>query len=192
MVDASAADRSAGGIAARTAGERRGASGSGEETEECRKSTQALGAAFTVLMSSWQGSKDLTIRVGAMETLGHLCLCIPKDQFLTNADTLLDLLVSLVTRQATSFMTLPPMPLLRGLCLFLKSCIDADPEILLLESTLQTLVSTLFSWVVNSGPLQCLQGSVGTELLQSQAEVLRCLDVLAETFRKEMLDFLLG
>jgi hypothetical protein len=164
----------------------------GEETEESRRASQALGTAFSVLMSSWQGSRDLGIRVGAMETLGHLCLVIPKDQFLTNADTLLEHLVSLLTKQSASGKDLPPMPLMRGLSLFLQSCIDADPEILLLESTLQTLISTLFAWVVASGPLQCLQGSVGTEMLQSQAEVLRCLDVLGETFRREVLEYLLN
>lgn len=89
-----------------------------EQPEERRRATMALGSAFTVLMSSWQSSKDLSIRVGAMECLGHLCLVIPKDQFLTNADTLLELLVQLLNKQSSASALLPPMPLMRGLCLF--------------------------------------------------------------------------
>ncbi|CAK0889076.1 unnamed protein product [Prorocentrum cordatum] len=163
-----------------------------EETDDRRRASTALSTAFTILMSSWQSSKDLSIRVGAMETLGHLCLVIPKDQFLTNADALLELLVNLLTRQSASLHSMPPMRLMRGLCLFLQSCIDADPEILLLENTLQTLTATMFSWTANCGPLQYIQGSVGTEALQSQAEVLRCFDVLADTFQKDILAFLLA
>ena len=32
--------------------------------------------------------QDLNLRVAAVETLGHISLVIPKDQFLTNADSL--------------------------------------------------------------------------------------------------------
>eukprot|EP00929_Paragymnodinium_shiwhaense_P061271 TRINITY_DN30597_c0_g1_i1.p1 TRINITY_DN30597_c0_g1~~TRINITY_DN30597_c0_g1_i1.p1 ORF type:complete len:1889 (+),score=442.87 TRINITY_DN30597_c0_g1_i1:197-5863(+) len=183
-----------GAVAARAAagGTQRSTARISEDSEDRRKATQALGSAFTILMSSWQSSKDLSARIGAMETLGHLSLVIAKDQFLTNADSLLELLVNLLTRQSSTTPGLPPMRLMRGLCLFLQSCIDADPEILLLEQTLQTLISTLFGWMVTSGPLQCLQGSIGTESLQSQAEVLRCFEVLAETFRSEVLDFMLA
>lgn len=151
----------------------------------------ALSTAFTALMSSWQSSKDPNLRIGAMDTLGHLCLVIPKDLFLTNADALLELVVNLVTRQSSSSPALPPFRLVRGLCLLLQSCLDADPEILLLENALQTLSSTMFAWTVGSGPLQYLQGRLGTESLQSQAEVLRCFEVLAESFQKQILSFLL-
>eukprot|EP00927_Polykrikos_kofoidii_P048743 TRINITY_DN42959_c0_g1_i1.p1 TRINITY_DN42959_c0_g1~~TRINITY_DN42959_c0_g1_i1.p1 ORF type:complete len:2015 (-),score=334.00 TRINITY_DN42959_c0_g1_i1:98-5293(-) len=163
-----------------------------EDSDDKRRSIQALGTAFTILMSSWQGSKDVNARIGAMEMLGHLSLVIPKDQFLTNADSLLELLVNLVTRQSSAWSGVPPLRLLRGLCLFLQSCIDADSEILLLEKALQTLTSTLFAWIVASGPLQSLQGSVGIDSVQRQAEVLRCLEVLAEEFPTEVLDFLLA
>eukprot|EP00421_Protoceratium_reticulatum_P039857 CAMPEP_0168436424 /NCGR_PEP_ID=MMETSP0228-20121227/40920_1 /TAXON_ID=133427 /ORGANISM="Protoceratium reticulatum, Strain CCCM 535 (=CCMP 1889)" /LENGTH=115 /DNA_ID=CAMNT_0008450623 /DNA_START=26 /DNA_END=370 /DNA_ORIENTATION=+ len=115
-------------------------------------------------MGSWQSTKDLNTRIGAMEALGHLSLVIAKDQLLTSADSLLELLMGLLQRQPA----VPPMRLMRGLCLFLQACVDADPEILLLENTLQTLMFTMFAWTVGSGPLQYLQGSIGTEALQSQ------------------------
>lgn len=162
-----------------------------EEVDETRRVQQVLSTAFAMLMSSWQSSKDMNVRIGAMETLGHLCLVIPKDLFLTNADALLELLVNLLTRQSAASSSLPPVRLMRGLCLLLQACIDADPEILLLENALQTLTSTMFAWTVSSGPLQHLQSSLGTESLQSQAEVLRCFEVLAETFRKQVLGFLM-
>lgn len=174
----------------------RGAEGDGsagqEKWDELRRAMHALGTAFTILMGSWQSSKDLNTRIGAMEALGHLSLVIPKDQFLTNADSLLELLMPLLTRQVSvSVGNMPPTRLMRGLCLFLQSVIGADPEIITVDKELQQLMSTLFAWMVNSGPLQCLQGNVGTELLQSQSEVLRCFEVLAETFRKEVLECLL-
>lgn len=164
------------------------AAAGGVGPDDRQKATQAVGTAFSLLLSSWQGTRDFQTRVNAMEALGHLSLVIPKEQFLRNADSLLELLVNLLTRQSTG---LPPMRLMRGLCLFLQACIDADPEILVLENTLQTLTSTLFAWMVSSGPLQSLQGSVGTESLQSQAEVLRCFEVLADTFQPKTLEFLL-
>lgn len=162
-----------------------------EDVDEGKRVQQALSTAFAILMSSWQGSKDMNVRIGAMESLGHLCLVIPKDLFLTNADALLELLVNLLTKQSSASSLLPPVQLMRGLCLLLQACIDADPEILLLENALQTLTATMFAWTVSSGPMQHLQGSLSPQSLQSQAEVLRCFEVIAETFRKQVLGFLL-
>ncbi|CAE8600002.1 unnamed protein product [Polarella glacialis] len=182
------------GAAAVALRRRRAAQSSELSSEDQRRAAQVLGTAFTLLMSLWQGWKDLTARVAVMEAFGHFSLVIPRDQFLTNADSLLELLLGLLSRQATalgSVAPLPPMALVRGTCLLLQACIDADPEMLTLENTLQTLTSSLFAWTVAGGPLQYLQGSLANEALQSQAELLRCFDVLAETFSRESLGFLL-
>ena len=56
------------------------------------------------------------------------------------------------------------------------------------RNTLQTLWSALFSAVVAGGASQYLQG-LAQAALQSQAELLRCVDVLAEHFGKESLHF---
>lgn len=58
------------------------------------------------------------------------------------------------------------------------------------RNTLQTLWSALFSAVLAGGASQYLQG-LAQAALQSQAELLRCVDVLAEHFGKESLHFLL-
>lgn len=157
-----------------------------------RKTTQVVSAVFALLMSSWTNWKDLALRVVVIDTLGHLSLVIPKDQFLTNADALLEHIISLLSKQglASSASPMPPFALMRGTCLTLQACVDADRELLTIENTLQTLWSGLFSAVVAGGPLQYLQG-LGQEALQSQAELLRCMDVLAENFGKESLNFLL-
>ncbi|CAK9049157.1 unnamed protein product, partial [Durusdinium trenchii] len=157
-----------------------------------RKTTQVISAVFALLMSSWTNWKDQNLRVAVVDTLGHLSLVIPKDQFLTNADALLEHIVFLLSRQglASSSSPMPPFALMQGTCLALQACVDADRELLTIENTFQTLWSALFNAVVAGGPLQYLHG-LGQEALQSQAELLRCMDVLAENFGTESLNFLL-
>lgn len=83
---------------------------------------------------------------------------------MSNSDAVLEMLVSLLSRQVSNAQGPTHVKLMRGFCLLLQVCIDTDPEMLLLESSLQTVTSTLFMWVVGAGPLQCLQGSKSTEV----------------------------
>ncbi|CAE7874679.1 unnamed protein product [Symbiodinium microadriaticum] len=69
--------------------------------DDFKKAAQILGAVFALVMSAWPSWKDLNLRVAAVETLGHISLVIPKDQFLTNADSLLEHIASLLSRQAS-------------------------------------------------------------------------------------------
>ncbi|CAJ1409510.1 unnamed protein product [Effrenium voratum] len=159
-----------------------------------RKPTQVVSAVFTLLMSAWSTWKDMALRVAAVDALGHFSLVIPKDQFLTNADALLDHIISLLSRQASltsPSSPMPPLALMRGTCLALQAIVDAERELLTVENTLQTLLGCLFASVVSGGPLQGLQQGLNPEALQSQVELLCCLDVLAETFGRESLAFLL-
>ncbi|CAE7731082.1 mroh1 [Symbiodinium sp. KB8] len=161
-------------------------------TRDFAEAAQILGAVFALVMSAWPSWKDLNLRVAAVETLGHISLVIPKDQFLTNADSLLEHIASLLSRQGaftTAASPLPPLRLLRGASLALQACIDADPEILTLESTLQTMLSSLFAWASLRGPLQ--EPGLSQEALQSQAELLKCFEILAECFASETFGFLL-
>ncbi|CAE7201158.1 unnamed protein product [Symbiodinium sp. CCMP2592] len=160
--------------------------------DDFKKAAQILGAVFALVMSAWPSWKDLNLRVAAVETLGHISLVIPKDQFLTNADSLLEHIASLLSRQGaftTAASPFPPLRLLRGASLALQACIDADPEILTLESTLQTMLSSLFAWAALRGPLQ--EPGLSQEALQSQAELLQCFEILAECFASETFGFLL-
>ncbi|CAE7205295.1 MROH1, partial [Symbiodinium natans] len=160
--------------------------------DDFKKAAQILGAVFALVMSAWTSWKDPNLRVAALEALGHISLVIPKDQFLTNADALLEHIISLLSRQGaltSPASPLPPLQLLRGASLALQACIDADPEILTLENTLQTMLSSLFAWAALKGPLQ--ESGLSPEALQSQAELFQCFEILAECFGRESFGFLL-
>ena len=84
----------------------------------------------------------------------------------------------------------PPVQLLQGLSLFLQACVDADLEILHLEKTLQTLTTTLFNYVVAIGPPESPTAQ-SADAVRCQGEVLRCLEVLAESYQLVTLEFVL-